>query len=969
MSSSSSSSEGEDRDTEHQDHEEMPNNNGPPQPLHNKPVVYEQLGAPSLIFRQDKAYQAPYHIPRIAPFSEGNKGSLNSKRGRLDFGNSIHKTWQGLNRVKSKWYLSSVQSQGGKTSKNSISVQRNAVIPPPQQKPVKSNEIKTMKYSKYDTFNLPEHQSTRIDPSLQTERLAMLMGSEHDPNKPYSVLQGSTQYDHPYISTTYGTDKQSVKIQKLEVNSYKPRLDSIRYQNTLTIGSDRRNHADPSYLADFTSAAIRSCMDESLGESMLDEYEFALEPPRRYGNCLVSLKCPCPVCSSKAEGGRSLVLVHPTGPLMDRVTVSNVIMPNGPPNAGHILTEEKWSNTTRSAHFDSLVSRLRDAYPNEISVDDTVYELRLSGSWTMDHLSGVFLARTPTHISVLEITCTEPVVPESGQKFFDSSSICWGNYHIREKHRIDLRSLRKGGVSRRPTAIACHPNYGNPFAPSRFAFVSECCKSMAQNTIHSCFDGSSINMTSHTIRNLEKVSLIDFSSTSPMCLWSAARSFVAPTLKAELGPQQEKLSPPFGRGFSLYSIDLRSDLATFQWSPSAAEYHTEGVHSISAIMTDWHRDNKIFVSSTTARKTWELDTRMPMEVVNTWSLPFGCDEPVSKIPPSGFVGEGRLLFQPTPWSPATRRDSQNSPILSLDKTPGTFGIHLYQRPRNPPRFQTKPIECIASAELNSKHGTSVAASSVFAHADNSPRTFHCGLAALRISSSQLLDQEVAQPIDGVSTTGSSLCVFTLTNKGDVYCSTLLENSSSKSLATSTHDLPLGTKLVSLPSALEGVSSKFCGLAEKPMGGTNLKVSLENEYPLAGSAIAPQIRDDATQRYYNRIDYTKLGGVASKVKVELETFDINEAGVAKKRDGLDEPVVTIPQALLTKAESKIPTLVNRLKRRRDYLSSEDATKSQQSESDDDIVIKPLSDQRSDLSNGILYATSNAWNTEIGDSDEE
>ena len=111
-------------------------------------------------------------------------------------------------------------------------------------------------------------------------------------------------------------------------------------------------------------------------------------------------------------------------------------------------------------------------------------------------------------------------------------------------------------------------------------------------------------MKKDEVHNLQVISLIDWSSSHPMCLWAAAKSYVSP---AVCSTQATVVPPTADFGNALYGIDLRSNVATCLWSPSGNEFLTEGVASISGLMTDWRKDHCLWIRSISAGKTWELD--------------------------------------------------------------------------------------------------------------------------------------------------------------------------------------------------------------------------------------------------------------------------------------------------------------------------------------------------------------------------
>lgn len=311
-------------------------------------------------------------------------------------------------------------------------------------------------------------------------------------------------------------------------------------------------------------------------------------------------------------------------------------------------------------------------------------------------------------------------------------------------------------------------------------------------------------------------------------LWAAARSYVRPVITADLlvaaGPKQFRS----GHGSSLFSIDLRCNQATFQWSPSAEEFVTEGIHSVSGIKTDWTRENTVWASSVSAGKTWEIDTRMPCRAINVWSLPGHCEDADATLPETGLHGAGTLYAQPfvsTDGDPTL----MPRPMLSVGQSPGTFGLHLYQRPDTRPRFQTQSCECASSPSLQFFGQLSAATSSVYGLPDVSKGVFTCGLAAFRTSAFDFLSADSLRDL-GYSAKDVSdvICSVCMTNKGDLYTHSLLESNAGYSRSRIFDGLPIGASNLSIPD-----SAKTGALAPD---SSSLPVSLLNNCPLPSHAI-------------------------------------------------------------------------------------------------------------------------------------
>jgi hypothetical protein len=843
------------------------------------------------------------------------------------------------------------------------------------------------KHDELDTFDDPEYRMSRALPLVQTGRLAMLFEDETDPTQPHQLIKDYTSFDHPYISTKYGAYSWAPpKRTEHAINPIRPRLFPDRWEGTNRFAEARRNCADPSYLTNFRIEDLEAMVTGT--DDTMDLKNSASESllPRNYGNCLLSLPCPCIPCSSREVGRRSVCLFHPSGEMLDHICVSNIMPPNGNINSGEVIPPSPMDFTTRRARF------LKD-FPNELDLDERIMEIKQSGSWDAGYLSGIFVVRTLTHISVLKVTCKRPYELcqyRTEKRYHFDDNVCWGVYHVEEKHRIDLRSLSRSFPSYRPGSLTCHPKYGNDIVPATFAFLSPS-DSNELNVLHHVIDGESPQIIKHAIPCLKFISLIDFTSTNPLCLWSAAKSYVTPALLPEVFSRK----PVYGQGTSLFCIDLRTDSATLQWSPSAEEHMTEGVLSISGIMTDWQRENTVWVTSVSAQKTYEIDTRMPCQAVNAWSLPFGCDEPGINIPTSGFNGEGTLLVQP-PHNCYRGRNDPDSPILSVDMTRGSFGFHIYQRPENGPRFQTPSLECIDGPGLSFTPKTSIATSSIFALPDASKKIFTCGIAAARMHISQVLEPSDFEHFENLSQDTSVLCTMTMTNQGDIYAHSLLENSDEASKTMRFVDLPVGTKAAAIPDEVAGKEATDMGNLRKPTGGMNLKLRLQNDYPMPGSAIAPPVIETGGKKHHDLRDLKEKSNchrrdliTDEEMQEPLYTFDSLQNSVARSSSIKEAAIfknfsheeghnvlplkyvkrgrrpqweghtnIVLPLKFIEKPQKMISTFNKRLKNRNRPSSGKIEREESSGDESDDESNRDVARQ-SDLSHGVLKASLNVW----------
>lgn len=337
--------------------------------------------------------------------------------------------------------------------------------------------------------------------------------------------------------------------------------------------------------------------------------------------------------------------------------------------------------------------------------------------------------------------------------------------------------------------------------------------------------------------------MIDYSTSNPMCLWSAALSYVRPApAPSFIRKLKGQAKGSFGLGSSLYMIDLRSNTGTFQWSPSAEEFTVEGVHSISGLLTDWTRDNKVWVTSTSAGKTWEIDGRMPCRAVTTWSLTSNC-EPSSGMTLSskGFHGENSLLTPTLSYSGNTDVNNNHlvdngPPLVKVDTEFGTTGIHMFQGPLNGPRFQTDSVETIATPGIDFSKEASIATSSYFALPDVRDDSYICGLTSLRLPIEQFVGADETVWKKYRDHNSNILCNLIMTNNGDIYSYSSMETHGNANDESRRFDnLPVGTKAIVVPKELDGIMKLLKHGHWKPTCGMNIQLFLTNSYPLSRSA--------------------------------------------------------------------------------------------------------------------------------------
>jgi hypothetical protein len=630
-------------------------------------------------------------------------------------------------------------------------------------------------------------------------------------------LRAYAQLDTNYVPGKVRL-KYSNKVAAKKIHRRVLGVTGIIRQQTQLYDRERMNRADPAYMVPFhlpslkmtTAADIQSRGVPKLKTKAHQELPSIPRDdpnaPTLFGNCILSFPCKCGVCTTGESRQETPVpcLLHPVGPLQDRVRLSFLVLPRGRRVAGH---EEP-----------------RRHIPEELNVGDRIRQLEQCGSDPY-----VFVVRTDLHCTVFSVTFVKP-----RRELPLDKDECWGTVDLKRVHRIDRRTMWRSIPSYRPIDVACHPKYGvGDFTPSKVAVAYESSNG-ERNVVHHMEIGSEcLTVQKHAIANLQDIFEVDFSSHHPMVLWAAARSYVRPALT--YGYLYKR--PRIGHGASLYSLDLRSkDAATFHWSPSAEEFLPEGIHSVSGIHTDWSKDHCVWASSVSAGKTWELDTRMPCRAVNAWSLPHMCDQFGSVLPPTGLYGAGVLFARP--YSVDQQDFGRSSthlpsgPMLSIVQSPGAFGLHLYQIPCYSPRFQTQSIECTMCPGLSKLGKLSVAASSIFPLPDVSDKVFICGLATFRMPVQNCCEPSSFSCLgyreDDLS---GMLCAISLTNKGDIYSHTMLESNASHRQSKSFDCLPVGSSV--MPVADTNVSSA---------GPWNaVRISLSNEFPVPSQSINPPLR--------------------------------------------------------------------------------------------------------------------------------
>jgi hypothetical protein len=775
---------------------------------------YHQLGAPTLVYEGNRTEERLFRVP--------------STTLPVDNAKSLCESWKRHNRVKARWQFSLDVDQAESVLMQDMMGNLTGSI---------------RDFGHWDTNHCcgPADKKLRaqvedptIDDGQQRSRLAMLIEADSVAVQYKRVLRNHSSHEYPYTRCNVNSENSKKRC----INE--PSIERQIHSCTEDFGIQYHLNSEASFLAPFDLEGTLEALIDDAGATYRKRLRHGHPKKLPQGNVVLAVLCPCVPCSNRQTNEQSWLLCHPKGPCLERFCVSNLIPPLGLSDVRHrskaLFPQE---SVKRRFHWSAF-----ERFPNEVDLDDTILEIRQCGTWNAQTPECIFVVRTGTHVSVVNVRSVKPEHrhgsdPSPSAPF---SAACWGCYVVTERERIDLRSLSRSLPSFRPVSISCHPLYGNAFTPARFAFVAHSTTNDIGpwNTIHSCTAGVQKVLTErHDITNLRHVSYIDFTSSNPMCLWSAATCFVRPALAPGVVAKIRKMEKgPFGLGSSLYTIDLRTNFAIFQWSPSAEEMVSEGLHGISGISTDWERENSVWVTSTSAGKTWEIDGRMPCRSVNSWSLTSPCEAPdVLTVPSSGFFGDGSLLTKTISSHSDVGSNfgstSDCSPMVKVDTDVGSSGIHLFQRPFSLPRFQADCLECIATPGIDFTRDSCIAGSSYFALTDVSEDVSICGLASIRFPLSLFVekDEDIWSKLMQVGDQVAVICALTMTNCGDIYAHSLLEFTGDSITDHSRLDgLPIGARPIPIPEKLDGRTIHVDEGHWKPTGGMNIKLFLSNLYP-------------------------------------------------------------------------------------------------------------------------------------------
>jgi hypothetical protein len=541
-----------------------------------------------------------------------------------------------------------------------------------------------------------------------------------------------------------------------------------------------RTNASPEYLAPFNSDVLKWGLTERKREIVFTETQSELHlEARQHGNCLVSFRCPC--CRT------TRCLIHSTGDMLSKLCLSTLDLHQ---ERGRVLpTDREKKRVTK----------------HEVEIGERILQISECTPWKEG--IGYFLIRTSNFCIVISITCLNDCM-----------------FQIKLGKRIDLRSLSRLLPSFRPRDVATHPKYGNSSTDPLVAVVSKVDGCESTNVVH-C--GISVPVR-HTIGNLQNIELLEFSHSHPMILHASATSHVRPALANNFVTKR----PMLGHGSSLYTIDLRSNQAAFQWSPSAAEFATESAHSISGIVPDYNGEYSLFIASTSAARCWEVDSRMPYKEVNSWSLPGLCHGMGINAHTSDLHGNGILLYQPRD----DYKDGVLRPFLSVEKSIGSFGMCVYQKPMVGAIMETQSLEVSGCPEMA---GVSAVRSSIFPLPDVSDQVFTCGIASFRDDISSILSSTQRSKLGYANDPSMALSVITMTSNGDMYSSILLEcNDHEKSEAAPSHFVGRSRRLPFDGLVDTAKTPKL--LVRQGVGGFKLRARLSVDTPIPSSKITTTI---------------------------------------------------------------------------------------------------------------------------------
>jgi hypothetical protein len=530
-----------------------------------------------------------------------------------------------------------------------------------------------------------------------------------------------------------------------------------------------------------------------------------------YGNCLAIVECSCLNCRGGVHDVAQWTtknlpthfLVHPTGVTLSCVTISNI----------------RWPRDVSSKFI------LGGAV---IDIHSRILQISICGKSATKSQDVCFVVRTATYCCVL--IARPRAVKSNPSGMYE----CPKAFELSERARIDLNSSRSTmQPSYVPYHVACDPKTSISFFTTP-AFAIICLDEERNKT---CIQHVTLReepcIIGHDFSSeLADISIIEFDPRDRRVLWAAARPKSMPSVAerffkrgANRGATVQGLA---GYGHSLYRINLRDNSAAFTWSPSHNEYLVDGLYSISGIMPDSIRDHILWISSTSAGKTWALDVRYKSpKVMVSWSLPSLCDDLGAHCSITGVHGAGVLMSQLS----SSAAENSLPTIFSVKKDPNTSTLNAYQFPTSMPRFHTRPLESAGFVEVpKSRYSTkSIARSTTFALPDISESIFNVGIALLELPSFTSLSGKNISQLGYTTAPARLVHAFTMTSIGDVYCHTLLAcDASEESRAKCFAGLPIGVVAVPVPKPKRKLTE---------FQDEMITIELSNTFPIPSSAIA------------------------------------------------------------------------------------------------------------------------------------
>jgi hypothetical protein len=216
-------------------------------------------------------------------------------------------------------------------------------------------------------------------------------------------------------------------------------------------------------------------------------------------------------------------------------------------------------------------------------------------------------------------------------------------------------------------------------------------------------------------------------------------------------------------------------------------------------------------------------------------------------------------------------------MMSVSKTPGAVGIHMYQVPTNRPRFQTQSIESMTGPNLSHLGSKlSLAKSSIISLPDVSDNVFTCGLATLCVPIDIICHQsffhDLGIPQHNVH---NILCVVSLTSHGDIYAHTLLQSNADKKYSRAFDGVPLGYSAIPVPPTTNICNQQW----------NVIPFNLTNDFPIPGHAIRSTETNCQSKRNSPTIDLSLFMENEDRTKVRR--------GRKRKQDeAVPEPVVSV-----------------------------------------------------------------------------